>query len=159
MKTAFLYATKYGSVEQCGKAIAEKINGSMDFYSLKTNSQVDLTQYDRVVLGGSIYVGRIQKEVTKFSLENFNSLKDKKLGLFICCLMEGEEAETELRNAYPEALLEHAAAKEYFGGQAIFKKMNFFDRFILKKVAKTDQDIFNLSNVKIDKFVSELNQI
>lgn len=159
MKTAFLYATKYGSVEQCGKIIAEQLNGVMDFYNLKTNKQVDLAQYDRVILGGSIYMGRIQKEVTEFSLNNLNILKDKKLGLFICCLKEGEEAETELKNAYPETLLEQAAAKEYFGGQAIFNKMNFLHRFILKKVSKADKDIYNLSNKNIERFVNNLNKI
>ncbi|WP_097014290.1 flavodoxin domain-containing protein [Anaerocolumna aminovalerica] len=157
MKTAFLYATKYGCVEQCGKIIAEKLNGVMDFYNLKANNNVDLTQYDRVILGGSIYVGKIQKEVTEFSLNNLKTLKNKKLGLFICCLMEGEEAETQLRNAYPETLLEHAAAKEYLGGQAVFNKMNFFHSFILKKVAKTDKDVYNLSNINIERFVNALN--
>jgi menaquinone-dependent protoporphyrinogen oxidase len=159
MKTAFLYATKYGCVEQCGKAIEEKLNGVMDFYNLQSNKEVDLTQYDKIIIGGSIYVGRIQKEVTQFSLDNLNNLTDKKLGLFICCLSEGEEAETELRNAYPEALLEQAAVKEYFGGQAILSKMKFFDRFIIKKVAKTETDIYKLSKEKIEKFVNNLNKI
>jgi len=159
MNIAFLYATKYGCVEQCGKAIAEKLNGAMDFYNLKSKKQVDLTQYDRVIIGGSIYVGKIQKEVTQFSLDNLSNLKDKKLGLFICCLSEGEEAETELRNAYPEVLLEQAAAKEYLGGQVILNKMNFFDRFIIKKVAKTEEDVYKLSKEKMEKFMNDFNKI
>jgi hypothetical protein len=39
--------------------------------------------FDKVVNGDSIYISKIQKEVTEFCSSNLNALKEKKVGLFI----------------------------------------------------------------------------
>lgn len=63
-------------------------------------------------------------------------------------------------------LLNKAVAKEFFGGEFRFKKMNFMERFVVKKVAGSDlsipeldtsQDISKLSDTNINRFVKLLN--
>lgn len=157
MKTLILYATKYGTTENCAKILSENLQGQVDIVDLKKVKGVDLSLYDRVVIGGSIYMGKMQKEIVNFCADNAVVLKEKKLGLFICCMREGEVAETELNEAFPEELLAHASAKEYFGGEFVFKKMSFMDRMIVKKVSKIDKDVSNLSAEKINRFAKALS--
>ncbi len=158
MKTLIAYGTKYGCTEECAKKLAVKLNGTVDLKNIKTKKDIDISQYDKVIIGGSIYMGKIQKEVSAFSLKNLDILKDKKIGLFICCMREGEIADTELNDSFPEELLTKAISKESFGGEFILKKMSFMDRMIVKKVSKIDKDTSTISEKTIDRFAQAMNK-
>lgn len=157
MNSLIVYATRYGCTENCARALDEKLFGNVDLQNLKQAKAVDLSAYHRVIVGGSIYIGRIQKEVTDFCTGNLSDLKDKEIGLFICCMREGEEAESQLNSAFPQELLDRAAAKETFGGEFIFKKMKAIDRFIAKKISKADQDVSAILHERIEKFAEAMN--
>ncbi|MGB7605336.1 MAG: flavodoxin domain-containing protein [Lutisporaceae bacterium] len=157
MNNLIVYATKYGCTEKCAGILAQKLEGKTDVQNLKDSKALDLSQYDSVVIGGSQYIGRIQKEVTEFCTKNMDILKTKKIGLFICGMQSEEVLQTELSTSFPKELLEHAAAKECFGGEFIFKKMNFMDRTIAKMVAKTDKDKSSISEESISGFAKLMN--
>lgn len=55
---------------------------------------------------------------------------------------EGEVAQKQLQNAFPDELLNIAKATACFGGEFNFEKMNFFERLIVKKVAKSKSKHF-----------------
>jgi len=158
MKTIIVYGTKYGTAEKCSEQLKAKLQGEVTLVNIKKESLLDITAYDNIIIGGSIYMGQIRKEVKKFCIENLNVLKDKKVGLFICGLSD-EDVITPLKNSFPEVLLTNAIAKEHFGGEVIFKKMNFIERFIMKKIAKTDKDVSKLSEGNINKFAELVNKI
>lgn len=69
-------------------------------------------------------------------------------------------------NGFPKELLEKAKAKDYFGGEFRFKKMNFFERFAIKKITKsktgssvdTKKDLSTISAVKIENFAKSMNE-
>ncbi len=157
MKTLIVYGTKYGSTERCAAMLSEQLNGKVELFDLKAVKDVDLSQYDRVVIGGSMYMGKIQKEVSGFCSKNLNTLKDKKLGFYICCMREGDLAEKQLYESFPQELLTNSIACEHFGGEFIFNKMSFIDRLIVKKVSKVDKDTSNISEDKISKFAKSIN--
>lgn len=157
MNTLIAYASKYGSTEKCARLLAEDLAGNVDLYNLKNPKNIDFAQYDKVIIGGSIYMGRIRKEVTEFCSKNINVLKDKKLGLFICCMSDGETAEKQINDSFPAELMEKTITKDCFGGEFIFKKMNFMERFIIKKISKTDQDKSNILNENIHQFAQRMN--
>lgn len=157
MKTMIVYATKYGCTEKCAAALKEQLTGEIDLVNLKSKRTVDLTPYGNVIIGGSIYMGGIQKEVKRFCSANLDTLMEKKLGLFICCMREGDIAETELTQAFPPDLLLHAVTKDYFGGEFIFHQMGLVDRFIARKVSKADGDISTLSKEKLQRFAHAMS--
>ena len=64
MSTLIVYASKYGCTEKCVKLMSKKLNDKVDLINLKNINDIDLSKYDKVIIGGSIYIGRIQKEVT-----------------------------------------------------------------------------------------------
>lgn len=157
MKTLIVYRTKYGSTEKCAAMLSEQLNGEVELLDLKGTKAVDFTQYDHIIIGGSIYMGRIQKEVKVFCLKNADLLKKKKVGVFICCMQDGDAAEKQLQNSFPNELIANSIACEYFGGEFIFQKMGAIDRFIAQKVSKTSQDTSNISQDKILRFAKAMN--
>ncbi|MEL7657883.1 MAG: flavodoxin domain-containing protein [Bacillota bacterium] len=157
-KTLIAYATKHGSAEECAKALAAKIDSGTDLCNLKEKKQIDLDAYDTIIVGGSIYAGRIQKEVRDFCIKNENELKKKKLGLFICGMSEGELAEKQVQSSFPQGLLSKALAKDCFGGRFDFSKLNFMEKAIVKKVAKVDSDQSNISENRIAQFAQILKE-
>ena len=158
MNTLIVYGSKYGATEKCASSLSKKLKGRIDLYNLKKGKTVDLSQYDKVIIGGSIYVGKIQKEVSEFCTKHLDSLKDKKIGLFICCMKERDTAEAQLNDVFPQELLKKAVVKEYLGGEFVFSKMSFLDKIITKKVAKINQDTSTISEERINRFGELMNK-
>ena len=157
-KTLIAYATKHGSAEECAKSLGAKLDSSVDLCNLKEKKQIDLGVYDTIIVGGSIYAGRIQKEVKEFCTKNENELKAKKLGLFICGMSEGELAEKQVLSSFPQGLMDTALVKDSFGGKFDFTKLNFMEKMIVKKVAKIESDQSNISENKINDFAQILKE-
>lgn len=157
MNTLIAYASKYGCTERCAKSLGEKLEGKVDLLDLRSGKPVDLSQYDKVVLGSSVYVGRVHKEVSEFCASNAQALQNKKLGLFICGMQKDDVIAEELKIAYPEELASKAAAKACFGGEFIFSKMSFMDKTITKVIAKTNKDTSNISESEIKRFAESMN--
>ncbi|MDF2503985.1 flavodoxin domain-containing protein [Clostridium sp.] len=150
MKTLIIYATKHGFAEKCSKLLKDKLSGEVTTVNIKKDTISSLSSFDKVIIGGSIYMGRIQKEINTFCTENLDILKDKKIGLFICG-MQKDNIDASLNNSFPPDLLNHASVKESFGGEFILKNMNPLERFIIKMVAKTKSDVSSISEESIDK--------
>ncbi|MBC2582153.1 flavodoxin domain-containing protein [Clostridium sp. DJ247] len=171
MNTLIIYATKHGTTEKCASILSKKLTGKIDLHNLKVGESPDLTKYHRVIIGGSIYVGKIQKEVSTFCLQNLNELKNKKLGLFICCMFKND-AEVQLNNSFHQELLDSAAAKENFGGEMRFSDMSFIEKTITKIVSKTvakndtslsamdvKKDMCMILEKNIDGFAQQMNNV
>jgi menaquinone-dependent protoporphyrinogen oxidase len=157
MKTLIVYGTKYGCTEKCATMLAKKLTGTVDLRNLKTAGEIDLSQYDTVIIGGSVYMGQIRKEVSEFCTKQLHLLQGKKLGLFICCMRDGELAETQLTTVFPKELVANAVATGFFGGEFTFKKMNFLERMIVKKVSKVDKDASNIQEENITAFAKSIS--
>lgn len=158
MKTLIIYGTKHGSAKKCSEILKKKINGDVTVVNAAKDNIPDLSMFDTIIVGGSIYMGNIQKEVKSFCFNNSNVLKNKRVGLFICC-MNKENTDDQINNAFPKEILDNAVCKESFGGEFIFKTMNFMERFIVKKISKTDKDISEINDKNIDEFVRKINNI
>ena len=77
MKTLIAYSGKYGCTEKCAAALAEKLSGETCLLNLKKDKNPNLSGYDSVVVGGSVYIGKINKEVKSFCIKNLSRLKEK----------------------------------------------------------------------------------
>lgn len=151
MKTLIVYASKHGCTEKCAHLLAEKLPGTVDVVNMEKAKVPVLKEYDTVVIGGSIHVGRIQKSVAVFCKDNMRDLLEKKVGLFICCADE-TRVEAQMNGAFPEPLLRHAVVSEHFGHTYDFSKMNVFERLAIKVIAKTDQSVENYLLDNLERF-------
>ena len=157
-KTLIAFAGKHGCAEECARTLAEKIGGETVVWNLKEKKQFDIEGFDKIIIGGSIYAGRIMKEAREFAKKNEAVLEGKTLGLFICGTAEGDTAKKQLEDAFPPSLYEAAMAKESFGGKLVMSKMNFFEKKIMKAVAKIESDMSNLSPETIARFAETIRQ-
>lgn len=155
MSTLIAYATKYGFTKICAEMLAKKLDGKTDICDLSSD-RPNLAQYDKVIIGGSIYAGRIRKSVARFCMENLNALKSKKLGLFICGMADGDDAQKQLESSFPRELMSSAVAKESFGGEYDFKKMNFLERFIIKRISGSGKNQYRIMKENITRFVDQM---
>lgn len=164
MKTLIVYATKYGSAAKCAQLIKQKCNGEVEVVDLRLMKDVAIGVFDTIIIGGSIYAGRIQKEVSEFCSQYLEELKQKKLGLYINCMNE-EAAQTQLHTVFPKELIDIAVAKASLGGEYNFSKMNFIEKMIIAlihrahmkenpdiKPINTKENLSELSIEKIDLF-------
>ncbi len=155
MSTLIAYGTKYGFTKKCAEMLAEKLGEKADICDLSSN-RPDLAQYDKVIIGGSIYAGRIRKSAVRFCTENLNTLKSKKIGLFICGMADGENARKQLESSFPKELLSVAVAKESFGGEYDFNKMNFLERFIIRMISGSGKNQSRVMEDNIARFAEQM---
>ncbi|WP_321370712.1 flavodoxin domain-containing protein [uncultured Draconibacterium sp.] len=159
MKTLITYCTTHGCTEKTANELKDFLGGEVLLVNLKKETVPDLTSFDRIIIGGSIHAGQIQKRVKDFCSQNLETLQNKELGLFICCMEEGEKAEIQLQDAFPKALLQSAKATASLGGEFNFNKMNFFQKLIVKKVAKVENSVSHINHDAIRKFSQQMNHI
>jgi len=155
MKTLIVYATKHGCTETCAEKLKAKLPGGADLLNLKQKRNVPLEPYDTVLIGGSIHAGRIQSSVKKFCEDHKEGLLQKKIGLFLCCMEEGETAKTQFETAFPGELKDHASARGLFGGEFNFERMNWVERAIIRKIAKTNRSVSKINKGKISQFIAD----
>jgi menaquinone-dependent protoporphyrinogen oxidase len=128
VKTLIIYASTSGNTRAVAEYIAGKTGGKA--VDVKGSSSIDLKDYDSVVLGSRIHAGKISDDITKFAASNKDMLATKKVALFICCYMKGDNAVKELNQAADSLGIETRA---YFNkGKKVHENPEEVDSFISK---------------------------
>jgi len=159
MKTLIAYATSRGCTERAANELKKCLDDETVMVNLKKDAQPDLSSFERVIIGGSIHAGQIQKRVKEFCAKNLVELQNKELGLFICCMEEGDVARKQLLEAYPEELIQYAKATAFFGGEFDFERMNFVQKMIVKKVAHVRYSTSKVDHEAIRMFSKRMDRI
>jgi menaquinone-dependent protoporphyrinogen oxidase len=149
IKALIVYGTRYGATANTSEIIAEELRlegFEVQIINAKEEKIQSINDYDLLIVGSGIQMGRWTREQDKF-LEKFRSeLSSKKVALFVCCgsanpLTEGEEKTKEIEDAR-EKYLEAKAKKHnltpialgFFGGVYDFNKMSWFLRRTMASV-------------------------
>ena len=82
MKTLIVYGTKYGCTQKCAELLKERLSGEVCLQNAKS-AQGSLKEYDAVFIGGSVYMGKIRGEVSRFYRRHHKELLKKRLGLYL----------------------------------------------------------------------------
>ncbi len=159
MKTLIAYGTKRGFTKKCAELLEKKITGEVSVENIKSSTNIDFSSYDNIIIGSSVYMGKIRKEVTEFCNNYKEKLLSKNLGLFICGMAEDEDIEDELKSCFPEELSDKALVVDIFGGEYNFDKMNFIEKTIIKKVANTSENREIIHNENIKRFAEIFNAL
>jgi menaquinone-dependent protoporphyrinogen oxidase len=155
MKRAIIYTSKHGITEKVVQLIAGRLTGNQaSIIDLKKDKRLDIHSFDGIILGTSIYVGAPSKTMQRFCKGNIETLRQKRLALFVCGMEPDEtKQQQELAIAYPQEL--YTVTKCFAGGEFLFEKMNFFERAIIKRIAKTDKSVSQIREDEIERFVTE----
>jgi len=155
MSTVILYSTKYGTAAKCAGLLADMASEEIKAVNIKTAPDFSVEPFETVVLGASVYVGKIQPEMTSFCRKNLNLLLTKKLGLFIC---SGDHSEKGLEylKLFGEELHRHAKSKKLFGDEICWEKLNFFEKLAMRMIRKSKVSTSDIETGAIEDQAKEL---
>jgi len=159
MKIAIIYASKHGTTEKVAGLIVEKLkDNEISLFNVTKTKFIDIENFDYLILGTSIYAANPIGVMKNFCAKNLALLKEKPHSLFVCGMEpDAEKQQMELDNAFPLELQQNAVNKCFAGGEFMFEKMNFFEKFIIKRIAKTDKNVSAIKCDNIEVFLSEIN--
>jgi menaquinone-dependent protoporphyrinogen oxidase len=157
MKTLIVFSSKHGTTEKCANLIMKELKGTVDIINLKNQISKDISSYNNIIIGGSIHVGRLQDEVKKFAKENEEVLKDKNIGIFICCKDEEDKAIEYMKYNLSELIVEKAIVKEHLGHEINLEKMNFLEKALLKNIFKIKESYSKIDYDAIKRIANKIN--
>jgi menaquinone-dependent protoporphyrinogen oxidase len=145
-RALIVYGTRYGATEMTAKEIADAFRQEgldVKVVNLKEDKVKDINEYDLVVVGSGIQIGKWTKEPEKFLKEYQKELSKKKVALFVCCgaarpLTEEDNKPEETEKSKQKYLDEKAAkynlqpvALGFFGGVYNFNRVSWlFKKFM-----------------------------
>lgn len=131
MKVLIAYASKTGTTRECALELAKKIP-QVTVIDLNEGS-ISPGEFQVIILGSSVRMGRIQKVVKQYILDYMDVLKDKYIGGYICNGFIDQE-KTIIEQNFPKEFIEKAFYLKSFGGTLHMDKITGFDMFITKLV-------------------------
>ena len=158
MKVLVAYLSRYGTARRCATDIAKRVTAEVDVVDLAATRVVDLAPYAMVVVGGSVYAGKIERRLLSFCETHRQQLSQKSLAVYLCCLYQGEHALRQLHEAYPEWLLAHAFHAALPGGELRYADLRWRDRMAVRGLAKPGEDVRLLKPEAIEALVTAVNE-
>jgi menaquinone-dependent protoporphyrinogen oxidase len=148
------YGSKHGSTQEVAEAVAERLRAGGREFELRRAADVDdLTPYDGVVLGGSLYVGRWHEDARRFLSSYCDELSALPLAVFALGPKTAEQkdladARTQLDKALSKTPELEPRSVAVFGGVIDPSKL----RFPLNRLPASDARDWDA----IDAWVEEL---
>ncbi|MGM0431895.1 MAG: flavodoxin domain-containing protein [Spirochaetota bacterium] len=148
-----VYASKHGATKYCAQVVAKKLGGEYDLVDCEHERVPEPESYSEILIGFSVHAGSVQKKIRKFVKRHAALLVEKQPGLFCSCLSDDNHAIEYFHKSFPASVIQSSRAIGMFGGSVQFEKMNFIERFIMKKITKTDTSFSRISDEAMDTFV------
>jgi menaquinone-dependent protoporphyrinogen oxidase len=147
-KKLLLYETKKGMTQKLAQLLKESVSDMDVFEAKKFNGRMN--QYDSIILGTPIYMGKINKHIKKVMNEKANILSDKKTAIYLCGMGMEDEPQVIMNN-FTKKEIDHYFI-HYLGGAYNFERMNFLQKFIIKKLTGESQS----KEIVLEKKMKEL---
>jgi menaquinone-dependent protoporphyrinogen oxidase len=159
VKVLIAYRSRYGATESCARILAARIDSETVILDLRGTHHPSLEGFDVVLLGGSIYGGRIQREIPAFCDRERERLLSRKVGLFLCCFYTGERGMAELQEAFPPWLTAHAFDREILGGELLLKRLSLLDGLLVRSLVHPARDVSAIRRDAIEGLAAAVNAL
>lgn len=157
MKIAALYTTEYGSVTTILESLKKEVHHQLDLFNIIEVAPPNVASYDAILLGGSIHMGKLQREMGRFIKKNMETIQTVPLYLFVCSA-ETKDTTAYFQTSFPEVILEKARDRFTLGGEIVLEKLTGAHRLILKMVGKAS-DFSSVSQEELRRFAETLNSL
>ena len=133
MKVLIIYSSKSGVSRKCAEMIGERLENSMqiDIFDIKDGAPSP-EGYDVAVIGGSIRMDRLNKDLRKYLKANAEELNKINTALFLCCGMT-DCFEDYVKLNFPKTVVP-ALGIHYFGGELKPDKLKGIDKLIVRSM-------------------------
>ena len=133
MKIAIIYTTVGGTTKECASLLKRELNNhDVELFEIGKN-EPEISDFDAVVLGFPIMMGRAYKPARKYIKAHREELKRADSAYYICCGFV-DCFEDYAEKCIPVDLGERAIDVACLGGSLDPKRVKGFDRFIVKAV-------------------------
>ena len=170
----FKFLIIYSTTDGHTKMICERIKNFLtdgnlvELFSLEDAKKVDLSNFEKIIIGASIRYGKHSKELYKFINLNKNILDQKKCAFFsVNVVARKPEKNTAETNPYINKFLKISKWRpnkiKVFAGKIDYPNYNFFEKYIIKFImfitkgpTDTSQSYEFTDWSKVDDFSEEL---
>ena len=166
-----IYSSTDGHTKTICKRIIDFLNdgNATKLISLKDAKNLDISKFNKIIIGASIRYGRHSKDLYKFIELNKSILDQKQSGFFsVNVVARKSEKNTPDTNPYIKKFLKISKWKpkkiRVFAGKVDYPNYNFFDKYIIKLImfitsgpVDTSQSYEFTDWSKVDEFANELN--
>ena len=169
-KFLIIYSTTDGHTKKICQRIKNFLTDGnlVELLSLEDSKKVNLSNFEKIIIGASIRYGKHSKELYKFINLNKNILDQKKNAFFsVNVVARKPEKNTAETNPYIGKFLKISKWKpnkiSVFAGKVDYPNYNFFDKYIIKFImfitkgpTDTSQSFEFTDWSKVDDFSKEL---
>ncbi|MBN1499894.1 MAG: flavodoxin domain-containing protein [Spirochaetes bacterium] len=156
MSTLVVFSSRHGAAKYAAERIAGKLTGDFIIADLDRKKNISPEDFETIIVGGSVYAGRIRSSVSAFVKKHEQILLSRKTGLFIVCMSPPEKVQHYFNDFFGKPLSEQCSVKSIFGGKYDFQKMNFFEKLIIKKISGFNKTVSTIDEELISEFVKKL---
>lgn len=164
MEGIVIYKGKYGATQQYASWLGPALH--IPVVPADGIEGGNLSKYDFLVIGSSVYAGKLQ--IHQWLRENLAAIQGKKLFLFIVCATpphEKDKLEPVIRKNIPEEIRNRCEVF-FLHGRMIMKKLSLADRIVLRlgaMLAKTPADrkrmLQDFDAVKKENIIPMINAV
>lgn len=133
MKVGIIYATHFGYCSDAAKQLRKKLESPSEIISFDYKGRYDLSEFDALVLGGSIRMGLLDQDFIGWLHGHKDEIIEKPYALFLACGFS-ENFDDYVKNCFPKEIVEHALAIECVGGN-LEGSYKFYDKWLVKMMA------------------------
>lgn len=151
-----LYKSKHGSTKNCVQLIKDDAHHQIEVREFQSGIMYSLEDYDHLVIAGSVYYGKIQKEISEFVDRYMDEIRQMKYSLILCSGNSELFGEQSV-NVFGEELVNGAVRCVDGGYSYDFSDMNFMERLIVKKVSKVTESMTKLNYDALKEFIQYLD--
>ena len=169
-KFLIIYSTTDGHTKMICERIKNFLNDGnlVELLSLEDAEKVDLSNFEKIIIGASIRYGKHSNELYRFINLNKNILDQKKGAFFsVNVVARKPEKNTAETNPYINKFLKISKWRpnkiKVFAGKVDYPNYNFFDKYIIKLImfitngpTDTSQSYEFTDWSKVDDFSEEL---
>ena len=167
----------YSSTDGHTKIICQRITNFLNednlvkLLPIEEAKNIDLSNFEKIIIGASIRYGKHSKELYKFVNLNKNILKQKKSAFFsVNVVARKPEKNTAETNPYINKFLKISNWKpniiRVFAGKVDYPSYNFFDKYVIKFImfitkgpTDTSQSYEFTDWSKVDEFSKEFKNM
>lgn len=158
MKTAIIFDSRHGTTTKVAGMIRERFpDQDVHQFQLNKNQSIELSEFDTIVIGGSIHAGSLNKQVKTFMKTHTATLLQKRIALFMCGTNE-KELNIEFEREFPELLRNHSISNQIVGGELLYEKMNFLEAWMVKKITGIKISTSTIKQEAIEQLVTDIRK-
>lgn len=142
-KVLITYASKYGATAQIAEKIGETLSkNNIEVSIIPVTKVKSLSAFSAIILGSAIYAGRWQKDAVDFLNIHEPVLCSRPFWIFSSGpIGKGDPQKLTKDNnppPYVKGIIDRIKPRDVtvFHGNIDFKKLNFFEKFIVKRIVK-----------------------